>query len=1131
MLRDRLIFLAPPGQTIKWAGVSDSRKKFLSSRAASPDEPRLPLQTIHGARYGVKIMSGATIEIGTKLGSYEIRDQVGEGGNSVVYLAHDTNLGCDVALKVLRQNVLHVDSQHGSSSGDTESFQRRFWRECKTVGRLNHPHIVRARFAGNEDDVTYLAMDYVPGANLTQTIETQQEADWKTLWTWMWQLCDALEYAHEAGVIHRDLKPSNVLIDADNTAKIVDFGIALAHAEEVLDRNTQLGTVLGTPDYMSPEQISNPLAVDERSDIYGLGGIFYFVLFGEGPVARQTSCRRKLAAQRTLDPTWKKPRCSLSWSQAIRLRRLVLGMLAKNADRRPQSVRDVKQRLLKLQPINMARTNAGRNDVFGAPMRWRSSLVFLACGVAAMVIISFLYPEGAGRLFAALSSSSQNASKPLSHAPAHTDDSDRHERAADGPQPNVVGSRKHQASFEPKADGTPSSHRNAHDRASIVEFDEEGMHGAGSTRACVVGVEVEDAPTVRSAERLFVSLPLRSKHDKHDLLVSRMLSGGPSLARIKQTLTACVEDARPNDRLIFYFSGPVTQRGDGQLYLVPHDERLRTATEITNAPTHQLLPLAWIGELVKRSNLKHGLFVIDAIAYSSSDIPVKKHAYTCLPAELEVVASHQTEAGNYQWRRRDCGLLTYCLCQALAGNADVNRNGDLSPQELADYANHWTHRFLPLVSLEHEARRAEVAASQVPVRRSNCPHESIVDGWKPKAFPYRDGMYGLSQAVDDLVFHDTQTNEGSLAQQVAVSPFVQLDNKRPSVNAKYGCFGNLSAEWMARHLVVESKGDYRVLLPDEVGEQLRGIELTRRRDPQVWLDTKIHLFVDTTFGYDPRTKRIDVEASVLDTATGQCLGRFRRLIVVDQELSAILDGSQQLAYLGPIGAESGSSTIAVSSHPFINNYEASNLELNVQVGKRFREQHIRFENAEVHVCPDDNKIAQFEVEKGDELKIAVRNRTDERVAVVVYVDGVNIFNRVRGMPPHEAITKGKYFLIRAQSSFSYDRWYQEVESSGDKRRMLTNRFKIVDCHESVVNRCEYGARLGEIRIVAYRAKQVSSGQKGASRPGVGNGQAGETTVNIVPFVADRNQPLEVIVIRYVEKKAKAIRPAGEIVRS
>ncbi|MCP4455302.1 MAG: serine/threonine protein kinase, partial [Planctomycetes bacterium] len=193
-----------------------------------------------------------------------------------VYKARQKQLDRVVALKILPPEV-----------GQSEAFAERFTREARSMAKLHHPQIVTVfEFGQTKDGLYYFIMEFVDGTDLRRVIRAGELTSGQAL-AIVPQICEALHYAHEKGIVHRDIKPENILLDNDGHIKIADFGLArLLNKEATAYTLTQADQRMGTPHYMAPEQIEHPSAVDHRADIYSLGVVFYEMLTGELPIGR-----------------------------------------------------------------------------------------------------------------------------------------------------------------------------------------------------------------------------------------------------------------------------------------------------------------------------------------------------------------------------------------------------------------------------------------------------------------------------------------------------------------------------------------------------------------------------------------------------------------------------------------------------------------------------------------------------------------------------------------------------------------------------------------------------------------------------------------------------------------------------
>ncbi|HTN77520.1 MAG TPA: protein kinase, partial [Pirellulaceae bacterium] len=216
---------------------------------------------------------------------------LGQGGMGAVYKARQRALDRWVAIKILLPEL----------AADAD-FVERFMREARTLARLgNHPHIVTIYDIGQADGLLYVSMEYVDGVNLRAAMREQRLAAPAAL-AIVGQICDALQFAHDHGVVHRDIKPENILLDRRGAVKIADFGLAKLMAEDVAQQSlTRTHQVLGTPRYMAPEQMEGSQQVDHRADIYSLGVVFYEILTGEVPLGNFPPPSKKATIDARLD--------------------------------------------------------------------------------------------------------------------------------------------------------------------------------------------------------------------------------------------------------------------------------------------------------------------------------------------------------------------------------------------------------------------------------------------------------------------------------------------------------------------------------------------------------------------------------------------------------------------------------------------------------------------------------------------------------------------------------------------------------------------------------------------------------------------------------------------------------------
>jgi uncharacterized protein YndB with AHSA1/START domain/predicted Ser/Thr protein kinase len=261
----------------------------------------------------------APAELAARLPNLEVLELLGHGGMGVVYKGRQPLLDRLVAIKVLRSDFQADDG-----------FQERFLREARTLALLRHPYIVTVYDVGKSDELYYLVMEYVAGDSLRQRLVDRSITERDAI-EFVPQIAEALQHAHEAGVVHRDVKPENVLIDARGRVRLVDFGLATLFGPRAPGGPGD-DRVAGTLGYMAPEQLTTPAAVDHRADIYSTGVVFYEMLAGELPRADRLPPSKKAASDPRLDP-------------------IVLRALERERERRYQEAR-----LLQAEVTQVART-------------------------------------------------------------------------------------------------------------------------------------------------------------------------------------------------------------------------------------------------------------------------------------------------------------------------------------------------------------------------------------------------------------------------------------------------------------------------------------------------------------------------------------------------------------------------------------------------------------------------------------------------------------------------------------------------------------------------------------------------------------------------------------------------------
>lgn len=305
-------------------------------------------------------------EIAAAFPQLEILELIGQGGMGFVFKARQPKLERLVALKILPKS-LAADS----------AFAERFSREARLLARLNHPNIVAIHDFGQANGYFYLLMEFVDGVNLRKAMRAGRFTPAQALVV-VPKICEALQFAHNEGILHRDIKPENILVDVRGRVKIADFGIAKlvgdAQPEATL---TGSGATLGTPHYMAPEQLEKPGTVDHRADIYSLGVVFYEMLTGELPLGRFQPPSQKVEVD-------------------VRLDEVVLHALEKDPSRRYQQASQVRTAVETIAGGPLAPSVETNSDRFWKRLAFGMSVL---CLILLALVVAFLRSPRAALLF------------------------------------------------------------------------------------------------------------------------------------------------------------------------------------------------------------------------------------------------------------------------------------------------------------------------------------------------------------------------------------------------------------------------------------------------------------------------------------------------------------------------------------------------------------------------------------------------------------------------------------------------------------------------------------------------------------------------------------------------------------
>ena len=369
----------------------DAPHAAASSRAAySPTDPlpgsrprqRPVTETLPGGAAAAAIGDAALRQVGR----YQIIERLGRGGMASVFKAHDPGIGRDVAIKFL----------HASLCED-EEYRARFLREARAAGGLSHPNIVTVHDVGEIDGRPYMAMELLDGEPLAEVLDSGQPLPVRDVVIMGIQLARALDYAHLRGIVHRDIKPGNIArMRGTQNIKVMDFGIA--HMESTKgEQRTRVGDVLGTPQYMSPEQTRGE-KIDGRSDLFTVGIVLYQMLTGKRPFTGDSVVTLALKIAKENHTPLEKLRPGVPAS----LRRVVDRCLAKLPERRFQTGAELADALVRvLAEIDEAAQDANRQRIVPLRVKWAATMALIVAVVMAItssVIIQRQYAALMGQV-------------------------------------------------------------------------------------------------------------------------------------------------------------------------------------------------------------------------------------------------------------------------------------------------------------------------------------------------------------------------------------------------------------------------------------------------------------------------------------------------------------------------------------------------------------------------------------------------------------------------------------------------------------------------------------------------------------------------------------------------------------
>jgi len=332
---EKFVELARKSELVEAEQVTDIVAR-MDQQGAKPSEPeqlaeRMVAEGLITRWQSENLLKGK--HKGFFIKKYKLLDHLGTGGMSTVYLARHVLMQRQVAIKVLPKRRI-----------DDSSYLARFYLEAQAAAALDHPNIVRAYDIDNDGDVHFLVMEYVEGRDLNTIVNKDGPLGYVLAAEYIRQAAEGLAHAHEAGLVHRDVKPANLLVDTKGVVKLLDMGLARFNDEGRMSLTmAHEENVLGTADYLSPEQAINSHSVDARADVYSLGCSLYFLLTGHPPFNEGTLAQRLIAHQKKAPPSIFQDRSDAP----LDLINLCTRMMVKDPNGRLQSCRQVIAELTK----------------------------------------------------------------------------------------------------------------------------------------------------------------------------------------------------------------------------------------------------------------------------------------------------------------------------------------------------------------------------------------------------------------------------------------------------------------------------------------------------------------------------------------------------------------------------------------------------------------------------------------------------------------------------------------------------------------------------------------------------------------------------------------------------------------
>lgn len=673
-----------------------------------------------------------------------------------------------------------------------------------------------------------------------------------------------------------------------------------------------------------------------------------------------------------------------------------------------------------------------------------------------------------------------------------------------------------------------------------------------AVRVLLVGVNQQDdhdIPSVPQAatdvEELRVALQQSGIQDGMNgavvrCLYSRPIEGAllPTRANIVQVLTEESRAAAAEDVLIFYFTGHAIEY-QNQAALVPSDAGI-----IEHGQLRSILLLSELKEALERSRARHKIVIIDSCysgSFASFD-PLAPVAQAFAGSNLYAITASSDSELSVVWPSRQQSLATRWLCHGLRGGADRDLDGTVSMDELFGFVERNVSRTFPLVLAEINSESADGQILLKRNQKSQTPQRMIGPPWNdPRLFemqPHtaRQAIQSLAEQLADRIAVAASRQSSDVAPRIAVLPSVSKIGM-DVIRGKYPVLEQLMAPELTQALIDAGRGSFEMLSPRSVEAatksfQIRSLDTQRRsafQQLRTSLQDEVDFFVHTRIFV--RENHLILSAELLSSSGGAVAYETSLVVELSPDLiSSLVEESwfrpsgkeeSSLADAGKVSKRTQATHSGESSIPPLQKPAAQDIsQFPVNVTFQVADEAIDSPWKDANLDPGG---LSFRVQRGQKLRLRVKNTTDRHLAAVVYVDGINILGR-KPQTPVDALTNSGFWILEPHTQSGFSGWYQRISSGSDQTnsqptaRFDQHAFVVTDAPRSLAAQLSYSENIGDIRIYLYetRAQDPQAGLSTRS-VGIGSGQKQEQTLKTSRLSADGHRPLGTLVFKYAQQ--------------